>query len=148
MNKTAHRARTFALLSTIPLALALTGCSVVDGFNPKEQSVSFDTAAEVTDRWKGDAAWLPADATAIEIRESTIDDTAVLLAASDAELDPELCAVVSRQSAPAYQVEGSPDPYKAGEVFACGTWTVMAAEDGWFGWNPNHPDEAQQSPTR
>lgn len=146
MTRTPRRALSFALLVAIPLGMVLTGCSLIDGFNPKERSVSYDTAAEVTDQWKGDAPWLPADATDIEIRESTLDGTAVLLAASDANLDPELCASVPRQSAPAYRVDGSPDPYKAKEIFVCGTWAVMASDDGWFGWNPNHPDEAAQSP--
>ena len=111
------------------------------------RSVSFDTAAEVEDEWTGEAAWLPSDATDIEIRESTINDTAVILATSDATLDPELCAAVPRQSAPAYHVDGGPNVYKATEAFACGAWTVMPAKDGWLGWTPGHPDEAKQSPT-
>ena len=148
MTKTAHRARSFALLAVLPLAVVLSGCSVIDAAAHKMRSVSFDTATEVTDEWKGEATWLPSDATDIEIRESTINDTAVMLAASDATLDPELCVVVPRQSAPVYQLDGAPNVYKADEVFACGVWTVMAAEDGWLGWTPNHPDEAKQSPTR
>lgn len=147
MKKASHRARSFALLAAVPLAIVLSGCSVVDEAVYKMGSVSFDTAAEVADEWKGEATWLPSDATDIEIRESTADDTAVILAISDATLDPELCAVVPRQSAPIYQLDGAPSAYDASDVFACGVWTVMAADDGWLGWTPNHPDEAQQSPT-
>lgn len=147
MNKTAHRARSFALLTAIPLALVLSGCSVVDEVAHKMRSASFDTAAELTDEWTGEAAWLPTDATDIEIRESTMNDTAVILATSAATLDPELCSPVSRQSGPSYQLDGAPDVYKTTDAFACGDWTVIAAKDGWLGWTPNHPDEAKQSPT-
>jgi hypothetical protein len=148
MNNTPRRSRSLAILIAVPLAIALSGCSVVDQVAYKMRSVSVDTAAEVKDEWKGEAAWLPSDATDIEIRESTDNDTAVILATSDATLDPELCTVVTRQSAPAYQVDGAPSAYDATEAFACGAWTVMATEGGWLGWTPNHPDEAKQSPTQ
>ncbi|GAA3214004.1 hypothetical protein [Microbacterium terregens] len=147
MNKPPHAARYFALLIAVPLAIALSGCSVVDEVAHKMKSVSFATAAEVSDEWKGDAAWLPSDATDIMIRESTVNDTAVILATSAAALDPELCSVVPRRSQPVYELDGAPSAYDATEAYACGQWTVMAAEDGWFGWTPNHPDEATQSPT-
>ena len=32
-------------------------------------------------------------------------------------------------------------------VFAGGTWSVVPTDAGWFGWTPNHPDEAAQSPS-
>lgn len=146
MYKTSHHARSLALLVAVPVAFVLSGCSVVDQVAHKMRTVSFGTAAELTDKWKGNASWLPSDATDIEIRESTVNDTAVIFATSDATLDPELCTVVPRQSAPAYQLDGAPSAYAASEVFACGEWTVMTAEDGWLGWTPNHPDEAKQSP--
>ena len=147
MKKTPRHARLFAVLTAAPLALVLSGCSVVDEFAHKMRSASFDTAAELTTEWEGDAAWLPDDATDIEIRESTINKTAVVLASSGDKLDPALCSLVPRQSAPAYELEGSPSVYDVDEVFACGDWAVMASESGWFGWNPSHPDEARQSPT-
>lgn len=147
MKKIQLHARLLAVAATIPLALVFSGCSVVDELAHKTRSASFDTAAELTAEWEGDAAWLPADATDIEIRESTTDTVAVILASSGDELDPALCTLVPRQSAPAYELEGSASAYDVDEVFACGEWAVMASETGWFGWNPNHPGEAQQSPT-
>lgn len=30
---------------------------------------------------------------------------------------------------------------KAKTVFACGDWSVMAADDGWYGWTPNSEEE-------
>jgi hypothetical protein len=111
------------------------------------RSSSYESAALVADRWEGEAAWIPSDAADVEIRESTTDDTAVIALASGADLDPALCGVVTRQSAPAYQIEGTPSAYDASEVYACGNWAVMPTEDGWLGWTPNHPDEAKQSPT-
>ncbi|WP_210098914.1 hypothetical protein [Microbacterium phyllosphaerae] len=35
----------------------------------------------------------------------------------------------------------TPDPYKAKTVFACGDWSVVASDDGWFGWTPNSEEE-------
>ena len=147
MNKSSRRVRFSALFAAVPLAVVLSGCSVVDELAHKMRSVSYDTAAEVTAEWEGDAPWLPSDAIDISIRESTVNDTAVVLVTSDATLDPELCTDVPRQSAPAYQVDGAPSAYDASDAFACGAWTVMAAENGWLGWTPSHPDEEEQSPT-
>lgn len=142
-----HQTRILAALAAAAsLSVVLSGCSLVDELAHKMRSVSYDTAAELADEWEGDAPWLPADATGIRIQESTMNDTAVILASSSAELDTALCAVVPRRSAPAYQMEGAPNAYKADTVFACGVWAVVASDDGWFGWNPSHPEEQKQSP--
>ena len=149
MNNTSPRRRILPVVAlALPFAIALSGCSVIDEVAHKMRTEHFDTAAELGDDWEGDASWLPSDATDIRIRESTINDTAVLLATSDADLDPAVCTPVSRQSAPAYSMEDTPDVYAADRVYACGVWTVMASGDGWYGWNPSHPDEQAQSPTQ
>ncbi|MET0843647.1 MAG: hypothetical protein ABWY23_07340 [Mycetocola sp.] len=148
MNSTSPRLRLLpALALALPLGIALSGCSVIDEVAHKMRTEHFDTAAELADDWQGDAPWLPSDATDIRIRESTINDTAVILATSGTDLDPAVCTPVSRQSAPAYSMDDAPDVYAADEVYACGVWTVMASDDGWYGWNPGHRDEQAQSPT-
>jgi hypothetical protein len=138
MKKT--RTVTVALIAAFSIA-ALTGCSSIQGALQKESSVEFDTAADVADAWDRTAPWLPEDATDIRIQQATEGDPAVLLATSDAELDPALCAETDRQSAATFTVDGAPDSYAADSVLACGDWAVIPTDDGWYGWTPNHPNE-------
>lgn len=136
-----------ALVAVIPAALVLSGCSLVDEVVYQQRSDHFDTAAELTSDWSGAAPWVPDDASDIRIRESMNGNVVALLATSDAELDPTLCAEVERQSGPSYEVEGAPDAFAASDAYACGEWTVIAADGGWFGWTPNDPDEKAVSPS-
>ncbi|MFS0866190.1 hypothetical protein AB3M83_02495 [Microbacterium sp. 179-B 1A2 NHS] len=142
--------RTRTALAAAPLAAALllplAGCSAVGDLLQQEASHTFATRADLDRQWGKDARWLPTDATAITTHESTAGDPASLTAASEATLDPARCAEVDRQSAPVFTLEGTPDVYKVDQVFACGDWAVIATDDGWYGWTPNHPDEQAQSP--
>ena len=151
-----HRIRTSTRLAALALvaaaAVALPGCAVVDELVYKQRSSNFDALADTPDDSVAHAAWVPADATDIRIVESTQSDadTAAMLFTSSAALDPDLCLEVDRQSAPLYAIDGAPEIY--GEhgkesVFACGTWSVVPSDDGWFGWTPNAPGEQAQSPS-
>jgi hypothetical protein len=127
----------------------LSGCSVVDELLYKQKASSFESAAGAPESSFAHAAWVPDDATDIRIVESTAaaDPTAVILLTSPASLAPAECAEIDRMSGAAYTIDGAPDPYEAKTAYACGAWTVIAAEDGWFGWTPNHPDEEALSPS-
>ena len=120
----------------------LTGCSSLDGVLHKQSTNTF----EDVDAFRADASvdvpWMPEDATAITLRTSTLKDAAdaVVLLSSAASLPGE-CVEVARTSAPAWDLEGSPSPYEAATVSVCGEWSVIPAEDGWFGWTPNSEDE-------
>jgi hypothetical protein len=142
MKKT--RTVLLAILATISIA-ALTGCASIQGALQKESAAEFDTAADIADEWDKSAPWLPEDATDIRIHQASEGDPAVLLSTSDAELDPSLCVEVERQSAATFTVDGAPDSYAADNVFACGDWAVIPADNGWYGWTPNHPDEKAAS---
>ena len=137
------------LLPTLALGIValstLTGCSVVDELR-NEASSEFASTAELASDWKQDAAWVPGDATDIRTRFSTVSGTAILRATTTSPLDPELCAEVDRQSGPAFEQDWSGDPY-VDNAWACDNWTVVATDDGWYGWTPNHPDEQAQSPS-
>lgn len=135
-----------APLSAALLVLSLTGCTSVGDLLQQEASHEFPTRADLAAEWGKDAPWVPADATAISTRESTAGDPASLIAVSAADLDPAQCAEVDRESAPIFALEGTPDIYKTDHVFACGSWAVVATDDGWYGWTPNDPDEQAQSP--
>ncbi|WP_214466423.1 hypothetical protein [Microbacterium flavescens] len=144
-------ARLAALALVAAAAVAVPGCAVVDELVYKQRSSSFDALADAPDASVAHAAWVPADATDIQIVESTNADAgnATLLLTSSAPLDPDLCVEVDRQSAPSYAIDGAPEIYGengAATVFACGAWSVVASDDGWFGWTPNHPDEHARSP--
>lgn len=130
------------LLLTAPLlAISLTGCSMISGMLSNEQSSDFaDVAAYTEFTLDTDAAapWLPADATALKLVESTDGTTASLLLTSASTPD---CPSVERLSGPSFVVPGSPDPYAAATVLSCGAWSVIPAKGGWYGWTPNHPEE-------
>lgn len=123
-------------------ALSLSGCSVYDGLVHKQATSTFDDVEAFDDAAEVDADWVPADASAITVRTSTIDDAAdaVILLSSESPLAAD-CVEVDRYSAPAWTLEEAPDPYTAKTVFACGDWTVMATPAGWYGWTPNSEEE-------
>lgn len=123
-------------------ALALTGCSAYDSLVHKQATSTFEDADAFTKEAEVDADWVPADATDITVRRSTVEDAAdaVILLTSDAALGDE-CAEVERYSAPSWVLDDAPDPYKAKTVFACGDWSVMDTGSGWYGWTPNSEEE-------
>ena len=142
-----RRPAAFALAVVIPAALVLSGCSVVDELVYQQRSEEFATTIDFTTDWAGSAPWVPEDASDIRIRESTSGDVVAILLTSGTELDPGLCGEVERQSGPSFTIDGAPDAYRATGAWACGEWTVIAADDGWYGWTPNDPDEQAASPS-
>lgn len=122
--------------------LSLTGCSAYDSLVHRQATSTFDDVDGFERDAEVDASWIPADASEITVRTSTIDDAAdaVILLISTSGL-PDECVEVERYSAPAWVLDDAPDPYTAKTVFACGDWSVMASDDGWFGWTPNSEDE-------
>lgn len=130
----------------VAVALTASGCGVVDALVYKQKSAEYTDAAAFENDGDLDVPWLPADSTGIRVTQSTQADDAVIAVHSDESLDDAVCAEVPRQSAPAYVLEDTVDAYTVSAVFACGTWTVAETPDGWLGWTPNHPDEAEQSP--
>lgn len=83
-----------------------------------------------------------ADTSAITERTSTIEKApdAVILLTSSSSLSDE-CTEVERSSAPSWVLDDAPDAYKAKTVLACGDWSVIPTDDGWFGWTPNSDEE-------
>ncbi|WP_144876737.1 hypothetical protein [Microbacterium sp. 1.5R] len=122
--------------------LSLTGCSAYDSLVHKYATSTFDDAEAFAKDAAVDATWVPADATDITVRTSTLEDAAdaVILLTSESAL-PEECSEVDRFSAPSWVLDDAPDPYKAKTVFVCGDWSVVPSDDGWFGWTPNSAEE-------
>ncbi|MDR6142805.1 hypothetical protein QE375_002359 [Microbacterium foliorum] len=122
--------------------MSLTGCSAYDSIVHKQATSTFDDVEAFDDGAEVDAGWIPADATEITVRTSTIEDAAdaVVLLSSGSALGDD-CTEVERSSAPAWVLDDAPDPYTAKTVFACGDWSVMSADGGWFGWTPNSDEE-------
>ena len=123
------------------LALAVgfgaTGCTAVDEVLYGERDGSYVSAADLAEH-RG-IGWIPSDASAIDLLESSRDDdTATVLLDSDEPL-PADCVVVPRSSAPTMTMttdRALPDPYGAEEVSLCGAWAVLPTDDGWYGWTP------------
>lgn len=145
-KRTARRAAALGVV-LLPAALLATGCSVIDQVVYKQHTLSFDDAAAFAKGWKSAPDWIPADAENIDGVASTQAPDAAILMQSEEDLDPALCVAVPRQSAPIYALKDAPNVYEMDDVYACGTWSVVATEDGWFGWTPNHPEEAAASPS-
>jgi len=122
--------------------VSLTGCSAYDSLVHKHATSTFDDAKAFNAASEVDADWIPADATEITVRTSTMEkasDAVILLTSASALADD--CAEVERRSAPAWVLDEAPDPYVAKTVFACGDWSVMATDSGWYGWTPNSDEE-------
>jgi len=132
-------------ISAIALA-ALSGCAVTDFFQ-HEASADFESTKALDAGWDKSAPWVPADATDIRTRSSTTGDSAILRATTATALDPELCVEIERKSGPVYEQDWSGDAY-VDNAWACDNWTVVATDDGWYGWTPNYPEEQEQSPAR
>ncbi|GAT74680.1 hypothetical protein [Microbacterium hydrocarbonoxydans] len=131
----------------IPTALLATGCTgLYNQIVHKEVDLTFEDRQALEDGWDRDAAWVPADATGITGTASTDSAVAAILLRSDEELDPAVCAETARASAPVYALDGAPDVFAMDTVYACGDWTVVAADDGWLGWTPSNPAEKAASP--
>ena len=137
------------LFPTLALGLVsiatLTGCSVVDELR-NEAATDFATTADLNEDWSKDADWVPAGSTDIRTRYSTVSNTAILRATTASPLDPELCVEIDRQSGPAFEQDWSGDAF-VDNAWACDNWTVVATDDGWYGWTPNYPEEQEQSPS-
>lgn len=122
--------------------LSLTGCSAYDSLVHKHATSTFENIETFDDGADVDADWIPADATEITVRTSTMEkasDAVILLSSASALTDG--CAEVDRYSAPAWVLDDAPDPYTAETIFACGDWSIMATQSGWYGWTPNSDEE-------
>jgi hypothetical protein len=126
-------------------AATLAGCSVADTLQ-NETSSEFDSVTALTKKWDLPVAWLPADSTDIHTHSAINGDIAIVGVTSSAALDPAICAVTERKSGPVYEQDWSPNPY-VDIAWACGDWTVIGTDDGWYGWTPNDPGEQKASPT-
>lgn len=122
--------------------LALAGCSAYDGFVHKHTTAMYDNLEALEDGGLVDADWLPADAAEIVVRASILDEAEDAVVMISSNTPPgENCTEVERHSAPAWVLEGAPDPYAVKTVFSCDDWSVMETNDGWYGWTPNAAEE-------
>ncbi|GAA1941495.1 hypothetical protein GCM10009775_36610 [Microbacterium aoyamense] len=142
-----HHRILLTVISAATVALALTGCSAIEGAVYQRHSATYDDVGALADS-ELTADWIPSDATNIRTVASTREKSTdvVVLLDSAATLDPTVCAEIDRQSGPTLAIDGAPDVYALDTAFACGEWTVAQADGGWYGWTPNHPDEQAQSP--
>lgn len=121
---------------------SMTGCSVYDSVIHKQATSTFEDVDTFDNGAEVDADWIPSDAIEITVRTSTVERAtdAVILLSSESPL-AEGCTEVERYSAPAWVLDGAPNPYTAKTVFACSDWSVMDTDSGWYGWTPNSEEE-------
>lgn len=139
------RSRSVLALAAASAVVLLTGCSQLIEDWTGEESLRSDSVAELEEGWDRPVPWLPADATSIRLHHSLEGDEAVLGATTGTPLDPTLCAETVRQSGPAYTRDWSPWAF-LDRVWACGDWTVIATDNGWYGWTPSGEDEKAATP--
>jgi hypothetical protein len=148
---TSHRTSPLLLALAVAaggaLSLSLAGCTGIQEALSQEVTAEYTDTADVTARADTPVPWLPADATAIVLKTKRDGEVATAMTRSGSALDPKTCVEVERQSAPTVHLDDAPDVYAKGHVFACGAWSVIATDTGWYGWTPNSPGEKEQSPT-
>ena len=134
------------------LPLALTGCgNPVDALQ-KRVSGTADTRADLLDAWSttpaSDPDWVPADAVDARYVAGTAGadgaTPGTVRVTSPSGL-PASCTTVERRSLDSFGEEWAvPVEDLPERVQRCGNWIVVPTDDGWFGWTPLSPAEADQ----
>ena len=123
-------------------SVALTGCSGLKDSLTNRHELSYDDYAAAAESWTAIPSWIPTDAAAIRLRETTNAPVAVvqLLSATD----PVDCAPADRKYIPGIGGDWVPTDYPH-EVLRCGDWEVMSINGGWFGWTISETDMASHA---
>ncbi|MDJ1114561.1 hypothetical protein [Microbacterium dauci] len=125
----------FSFLGMAAIVLIVSGCAVVDDVVHGKAATTYSTAAELADDRDIAAAWLPDDATEIEVVSSTrTADTASIVFRSDEGVRG--CVTTERRSAPTMVIDSGPDVYAIDEVMVCGDWAVVESDGLFSGWTP------------
>ena len=137
------RIRTAGVIATtIALALALSGCSVITAFEPHVSSEIYDTAKDMkaaNTAVFGSPEFVPDDATIIRVDYDTQDGSAIMTYTSKTHVAPGTCAKEVPVPKPTIQdswwpVDGL--PAKAGDCG--GGWSGFAIGDQVFAAKAPH----------
>lgn len=118
------------------VATALVGCAAITQAFHHEVDRTFTDVHDMGN-WVGDADWVPADATNVRVHSTVNGMTAVVRVTSHSALTG--CTATARASlwsfAPSWVPSTAPDT-----VFACGAWSVIPVDGGYFGWTASATD--------
>ncbi|MEV8212663.1 hypothetical protein [Leifsonia sp. NPDC077715] len=130
------------IATTITLALALSGCSVITAFEPHVSAEIYDTAKDMKAADTavfGSPTFVPDDATIIRVDYDTQDGSAIMTYASKTHVAPGTCAKEVPVPKPTIQdswwpVDGL--PAKAGDCG--GGWSAFAIGDQVYAAKASH----------
>ena len=120
-------------------SVGLTGCAALHDAATSRHDLQFDSYTAAHDDWSSLPSWIPTDATAIRLRETTNAPIAVVKLTSST--DPVGCEPADRKYVPGIGGGWLPTDYPH-SVLRCGDWEVMPIEGGWFGWTVSETDMA------
>jgi hypothetical protein len=125
----------FAFLGMAAIVLIVSGCAAIYDVAHGKATATYTTATELAGDQGDDVAWVPEDATEIEVVTSTrTEGTASIVFRSDDDLGD--CGATERLSAPTMVIESGPDVYAIDEVMVCGDWAVASSDGLFYGWTP------------
>jgi hypothetical protein len=128
---------TALVVAGLAASVALTGCSALKDSITNRHELTFDAYADAAATWSSMPAWIPMDATAIRLRETTNAPIAVVAVTS--ATDPADCVSADRRYIPGIGADWEPTDYPH-TVLRCGDWEVMPVDGGWFGWTVSETD--------
>jgi len=125
------RMRTAGVIATtITLALALSGCSVITAFEPHVSSEIYDTAKDMkaaNTKAFGSPTFVPDDATIIRVDYDTQDGSAIMTYTSKMHVAPGTCAKEVPVPKPTIQDSWWPVDGLPADASGCpGGWSAFA----------------------
>jgi hypothetical protein len=118
-------------------SVSLTGCSGLKDALSNRHELTYDDYASASAGWAAIPSWIPTDAAAIRLRETTNAPVAVVQLLTDSEAVD--CATANRRYIPGIGGDWIPTDYPH-SVLRCGDWEVMSINGGWFGWTISETD--------
>jgi len=115
----------------------LAGCASLQDAATHRHDLTFDTYTIASQKWESIPSWIPTDATAIRLRETTNAPVAVVQVNTTGE--PAGCEPADRKYLPGIGGGWLPTDYPHA-ILRCGDWEVMPVTSGWFGWTVSETD--------
>ncbi|MCY1696167.1 hypothetical protein [Curtobacterium sp. SL109] len=143
-----------AVLGMGLIVATLTGCSLLEPYQ-KEQQQHYDTYSDAPSKADSEdlawfmPAWVPEDATDIDVRLDTEEPGYVIAFDSASDVDTAACTPLDGpHGGPAMSAGFLPDSLPTTGLLTCGDGRATAEVDGrWYGWTTKEPVAADTNDT-
>ncbi|MBF4591096.1 hypothetical protein [Curtobacterium sp. VKM Ac-1395] len=143
-----------AVLGMGLIVATLTGCSLLEPYQ-KEQQQHYDTYSDAPSKADSEdlawfmPAWVPEDATDIDVRLDTEEPGYVIAFDSASGVDTAACTPLDGpHGGPAMSAGFLPDSLPTTGLLTCGDGRATAEVDGrWYGWTTKEPVAADTNDT-